>query len=186
MKEDTPLQIEKAKVAALATQVQRYKQENQRILVLLQQSQNDVEMQTKKTITIRRQHTATEMNRERQAIARAKAEREEMQNLREELLTAQRELTKQLSLSKQREQEHEKQWDRVKRQVEQQKNTNNDESWKSMERRTDNLEKCKSELLVLAKKQMKLIEILKEQRNHARSAVFLGISEKTFLKEVTA
>jgi len=36
------------------------------------------------------------------------------------------------------------------------------------------------------KKQMKLIEILKEQRSHARAAALLGITEKTFVKEVIA
>lgn len=184
MKEDTPLQIEKAKVAALEAQVKRYKQENQRILELLKKTQHDLEKQTKDTLALQHQHIEKEKARERQAISSSKVERDEMQKLREELLTAQRDLTKQLSLSKQREQEHEKKLDRMKRQFEQQKNdANNDEQ---QLRRTNNLERCQSELLVLVKKQMKLIEILKEQRNHARAAVLLGITEKTFLKEVTA
>jgi hypothetical protein len=184
MKEDTQLQIEKAKVAALEAQVKRYKQENQRILELLKKTQHDLEKQTKETLALQTQHIEKEKARKRQSIATSKVERDEMQKLREELLTAQRDLTKQLSLSKQREQEHEKKLDKVKRQCEQQKNdANNDEQ---QLRRTNNLERCQSELLVLVKKQIKLIEILKEQRNHARAAVLLGITEKTFLKEVTA
>ena len=183
----TPLQIEKAKASALAIQLERYKQENERIVALLKKTQHNLEKKTQLTLTLQIQQSEMEKAREKQAIAAAKVEKDELQNLREELLTARRDLTKQLSLSKKREQEHEQQVERLKRQLEQLNNDRcNDESWKNMEHRTKTLEKCQSELIVLVKKQIKLIEILKEQRNHARAAALLGITEKTFLKEITA
>eukprot|EP00984_Skeletonema_dohrnii_P006415 scaffold2295_cov93-Skeletonema_dohrnii-CCMP3373.AAC.12 len=183
---DTALQLEKAKASALAIQLEKVKSENERIVELLKKTQISLQKQTQHNLTLQRQFAEKEKAQERQAIAAAKVKRDEMQNLREELLTAQRDLTKQLSLAKQREQEHEKQVNRLKRQCEQQESDrSNDESWK-MEQRTNTLEKCQSELLVLVKKQMRLIDILKEQRNHARAAALLGITEKTFLKEVAA
>eukprot|EP00986_Skeletonema_menzelii_P003921 scaffold1277_cov137-Skeletonema_menzelii.AAC.4 len=182
----TPLQIEKAKASALAIQLERYKQENERIVALLKKTQHNLEKKTQLALTLQIQQSEMEKVREKQAIAAAKVEEDELQNLREELLTARRDLTKQLSLSKKREQEHEQQVERLKRQLDQLNNDRcNDESLKNMEHRTKTLEKCQSELIVLVKKQIKLIEILKEQRNHARAAALLGITEKTFLKEIT-
>ena len=182
---DSPLQIAKAKTAALASQVQRYKEENARLTSLLRKTQHDLEKQTKEMMNMQKDSIEREKNREKQAIVTAKVEREEIHNLREELLTAQRDLTKQISLSKTQQIEHEKQLDRMRLQLEQQKDqSNSGDAWKSMERRNNDLERCKSELLLLMKKQMKLIEILKEQRNHERAAVLLDIRDKTFLKEV--
>ena len=181
----TKLQIEKARNSALTKQLERYKQENERIVALLKKTQHTLEKQTQHNLTLERQHSETEKAREKQALASARVQKNEMQHLREELLTAQRDLTKQLSLSKQREEDHHKQVERLKLQCELQNNDkSNDESWKSMERRTNTLEQGQSELLELAKKQIKLIEILKEQRNHARAAALLDITEQTFLKEV--
>lgn len=169
----------------MAKQLKMYQQENEKIVALLKKTQHNLEAQTQKNLTLQRQHAEKEIAREKQVIATAKVERDEMQHLREELLTAQRELTKQLTLSKQREEDHHKQVERLKRQCEEQnKDKSNEESWKSMERRTNTLEQGQSELLELAKKQIKLIEILKEQRNHARAAALLGITEQAFLKEV--
>ncbi len=181
MKETTPLQIEKARNSALTKQLERYKQENERIVALLKKTQHNLERQTEHNLTLQRQHAEKERAREKQAIAASNGERSEIHQLREELLTAQRDLTKQLSLSKQREEDHQKQVERLKRQNNEK---SNDESWKSMERRNNTLEQGQSKLLELAKKQIKLIEILKEQRNHARAAALLGITEQTFLKEV--
>ena len=182
---DTPLQIEKAKASALATQLERYKQENERLVVLLKKTQHNLESQTQQNLALRLEHSKEERAREKQAIAAAQADKDEMQNLREELLAAQRDLTKQLSLSKKREEEHEQQIERLKHQYEQlNNNRSNDESLKNMEHRTKTLEKCQSELIVLVKRQLKLIDILKEQRNHSRAAALLGITEKAFLKEI--
>ena len=182
---DSPLQIAKAKTAALASQVQRYKEENARLTSLLRKTQLDLEKQTKEMMDMQKASIEREKNREKQAIVTAKVEREKVHNLREELLTAQRDLTKQISLSKTQQIEHEKQLDRMRLQLEQQKDqSNTGYAWKSMERRNNDLERCKSELLLLGKKQMKLIEILKEQRNHERAAILLDIRDKTFLKEV--
>ena len=184
---DTQLQIEKAKASALATQLERYKQENDRLVALLKKTQHNLEQQTEQNLTLRIQHSEKERAREKEAIAAAQADKDEMQNLREELLNAQRDLTKQLAASKKREEEHEQQIERLKHQHEQLNNhRSNDESLKSMEHRTKTLEKSQSELILLVKKQLKLIEILKEQRNHAQAAALLGITEKTFLKEITA
>ena len=184
---DTPLQIEKAKASALATQLERYKQENERLVVLLKKTQHNLESQIQQNLTLRLQHSEKERAREKEAIAAAQADKDEMQNLREELLIAQRDLTKQLSLSKKREEEHEQQIERLKRQYEQlNNNRSNDESLKNMEHRTKTLEKCQSELIALVKKQIKMIDILKEQRSHAQAAALLGITEKAFLKEITA
>ena len=97
---DSPLQIAKAKTAVLASQVQRYKEENARLTSLLRKTQLDLEKQTKEMMEMQKASIEREKNREKQAIVTAKVEREEVHNLREELLTAQRDLTKQISLSK--------------------------------------------------------------------------------------
>eukprot|EP00984_Skeletonema_dohrnii_P014399 scaffold6038_cov106-Skeletonema_dohrnii-CCMP3373.AAC.2 len=97
-----------------------------------------------------RHHSEKGKAQERQANLAAEVEKDETQNLKEELLAVRRDLKKQQSLSKQREQKHKKQVDRLKRQCEQQVNgMSNDESWKSIEQRTSTLEKCQSEILVL-------------------------------------
>ncbi|KAK1739292.1 hypothetical protein QTG54_009835 [Skeletonema marinoi] len=104
-----------------------------------------------KTVRKQRQHSEKEKARERQAV----------QNLREGLLTAKRDL-------KQRRKEHKKQVERLKRQCELQENDRSyDKSLTSMEQRTSALEEGQLELLVLAKQQMKLIENLTER--HARA-----------------
>ena len=92
---DTPLQIEKAKASALATQLERYKQENERLVALLKKTQHNLEKQTQQNLTLRLENSKKERAREKQAIAAAQADKDEMQNLREELLTTQRDLTKQ-------------------------------------------------------------------------------------------
>ncbi len=176
----TPLQIEKARNAALTKQLERYQQENLRIVALLKKTQHNLQKQTEQNLTLQRQHSETERAREKHALAASRVEKNEMHHLREELLTAQRDLTKQLSLSKQREEDHHKHVERLKQQNNEK---SNDESLKSMERRANTLEQGQSELLELAKKQAKMIEILKEQRNHAQAASLLGITEQTFLKE---
>ena len=92
--------------------------------------------------------------------------------MKEELLAVRRDLKKQQSLSKQQEQKHKKQVDRLKRQCEQQVNdTSNDESWKSIEQRTSTLEKCQSEILVLVKEQMRLIEFDRASQRSLRCGV---------------
>ena len=117
---------------------------------------------------MQRHHSEKGKAQERLANLAAQVEKDETQNLKEELLAVRRDLKKQQSLSKQREQKHKKQVDRLKRQCEQQVNgMSNDESWKSIEQRTSTLEKCQSEILVLVKEQMRLIENLTEHHNDA-------------------
>ena len=48
-----------------------------------------------------------------------------------------------------------------------------------------NLQKQRSELFVVIKKQMKLIDILKQQRAHVEATALLNIKERDFLKEVS-
>ena len=92
--------------------------------------------------------------------------------MKEELLAVRRDLKKQQSLLKQGEQKHKKQVDRLKRQCEQQVNgMSNDESWKSIEQRTSTLEKCQSEILVLVKEQMRLIEFDRASQRRLRCGV---------------
>jgi hypothetical protein len=47
-----------------------------------------------------------------------------------------------------------------------------------------NLQKQRSELLVVIKKQLKLIDILKQQRAHVEATALLNITERDFIKEV--
>ena len=116
---------------------------------LMSKGRTDVKM-FGKTVRKQRQHSEKEKARERQAV----------QNLREGLLTAKRDL-------KQRRKEHKKQVERLKRQCELQENDRSyDKSLTSMEQRTSALEEGQLELLVLAKQQMNLIENL--TKHHAR------------------
>ena len=53
-----------------------------------------------------------------------------------------------------------------------------------MEKLIKNLEHQRTELLFVVKKQMKLIDIHKQQRAHIDAATLLDIAEKDFLKEI--
>lgn len=176
------LQREKAKVKALVNQLEKSLNENQQLQDKLSQTQMELEKQMLETLRIKKSQLK---RRGDQSIDAGKMllhnENMEVENLTKDLETSQLQLAKEMSVSTRRE-------ERLQRVVEKcEKYEKELETLRSKDERCDqsfikNLEHQRSELLGVVKRQMKLIEILKQQRVHAQAATMLNIIEKDFMR----
>mmetsp|Transcript_6215 Transcript_6215/g.13527 ORF Transcript_6215/g.13527 Transcript_6215/m.13527 type:complete len:209 (-) Transcript_6215:989-1615(-) len=185
----TPLQIEKAKVQAFNRQLSRSLDEKRQLQIMLKQTQADLEKQIQKTLRLQKIQAKSCMDAmEKQAPAPC-AEKQELKN---ELASTQKDLADEISKSQRREarlqkiqdqcNDYKDQLDSLKQQQHEQEEGADDKS--SMKKWIKNLEHQRSELLLVVKKQMKLIDILKQQRAHVEAAALLNITERDFMKEV--
>ena len=67
-----------------------------------------------------------------------------------------------------------------------QKQEEEEEDRGDAEKSRKHLERQRSALLLVVKKQMKLIDVLKQERSHAEAAVLLSITEKDFMNEMNS
>ena len=109
---------------------------------------------------------------------------EEVQALKQELAATKKDLAKEL-ISRQNLQNkcnrYKEQLDSVKRLQQEREDEQGD---KGDSEKSHRLEQQRAELLLVVKKQMRLIDILKQQRAHAEAAVLLNITEKDLMNEV--
>lgn len=188
----TPLQIEKAKVRALTKQLNRCLDEKRQIQQTLEHTQNDLERQMHQTLRLQKiQAQKSKCSADASANQVVSTPNDDGKELKAELASTQKDLADEICMSKTREakiQRLQDQCNSYKEQLEsiqQQCGTGDGEGSKhSMEKLIKNLEHQRTELLLVVKKQMKLIDIHKQQRAHIEAATLLGIAEKGFLKEI--
>jgi len=184
----TPLQIEKAKVQALKIQLSRSLEEKQQLQSMLEQTQIDLEKQIKNTLRLQKNQAQQYIKDaiEKQAVADAinRSMCNDTQELKTELAAMQIELADEIARSKTREaraqrlqdqcKAHEDQVESLKQQYGHDGEENNEK--RSREMLINNLEHQRYELLTVVKKQMKLIDILKQQRSHVEQVALLNIT----------
>ena len=181
----TPLQIEKAKVQTLKKQLVRTLDEKRQIQRVLKDRENDLEKQMQMTLRLQKSH-AKKCREDAMAKQVVPAASEDVQELKNELASTQKDLADEIAASKKREarlqrllkEQHE-------RHLQQAQKGGDDDEKRDLERLIKSLEKQRSELLVVVKRQMKMIDVLKQQRAHVEAVALLNITEKEFTKEVT-
>ena len=189
----TPLQIEKAKVQALKIQLSRSLEEKRQLQSMLEQTQIDLEKQIKNTLRLQKNQAQQYIKDaiEKQASKHLSSS-DDTQELKTELASMQIELADEIARSKTREARaqrlqdqcnaHEDQVESLKQQYGHDGEENNEK--RRREILINNLKHQRCELLTVVKKQMKLIDILKQQRSHVEQVALLNITEKDFMKEV--
>ena len=181
---------------------------------MLRQTQLDLEVQIQKVLQIQKNEArkgskpagvGQRIEPNNDGVMRSEdAKDKEIQELKTELSMTQRDLAKEVSMSKQREirlqralekcEKYEIELEELSQHRPQQQycgemvsgDLNKSTNAKDCQYQylIKNLEHQRSELLVVVKKQMKLIDILKQQRVHAQAATLLNMIEKDFMKEL--
>lgn len=183
----TALERERAKVIVLSRQLEKTLDEQKNLQNELNRTQQQLENQIKQTLHLRKQQQRQTKLEKEQSKLDVDPRDEEIKDLKQELKTTQADLAKEISSSKQREarlhrtveqcSEYEKELHDL-RQLKGQE-TGNSVLVKQLERQRD-------ELLNVAKYQMKLMNILKQQALHAKAAAILEIIDKDVIKELSS
>ncbi|KAL3809708.1 hypothetical protein ACHAXA_009402 [Cyclostephanos tholiformis] len=174
-----PIDIEKAKVQALSQQLSRSYKENQSLKILLEKAQADFRRQIQQTHHLQKMQSKIL----RDAANPVSDPCDEVEKLNAELACTQKELAEEIEMSKKREARMmrlQEQLDSLKKQGEEQTTSIENQSALLIK----NLKSQRNELLVVLRKQTKLIDILKQQRSHVEAAALLGMVEKDFMKVV--
>jgi hypothetical protein len=183
-KKVTALDKERAKNMVLSRQFHKATSDNESLHNELRRTQQLLENQMKQTLQLRKQQQSQNELLEKRRLEMETPNEQILQGLENQLKNTQVQLASEMSLAQQREAKLQKaieqsaQYEKELHQLKQQqvKDEGNALAVKRLEMQRD-------ELLVVVKKQMKLIDILKQQALHARAATLLDITEKDFLKE---
>lgn len=184
-KKISALDKERAKNAVLSREVSRAHDENQMLQHELQRTRQQLENQMMQTLQVRKeQRKATALSEQR--VLQVDTNDSRVGELKHQLKLTQADLAKEISLAQQRETKLQKavdqnaEYEKELHLMKQQKvrDDSNDLAVKRLERVRD-------ELLTVVKKQMTLIDVLKQQALHARAVALLDITEKEFVKELT-
>jgi len=175
-----PIDLERVKVRTLQRRLARCQDEIRQLHSMLKQTQADLERQIQQTILIqKKQLIRTRMNEEPVVPVPC----DDIQALKDELALTQKNFVDEIEMSKKREanifnlqeQIDSLQQRRVHEEISEEKK--NDVVIK-------NLKKQRSELFAVIHKQVKLIDVLRQQRSHVEAATLLSITENDFLKVV--
>ncbi len=175
----TPIEIEKLKVQALSRQMSRSQDENRQLQSLLKQAQADLERQIQQRHKCLALRLCTRDTIEQPVSVPC----DEVKKLRAELTSTHKDLADEIETTYKRDARIlllQGQVDSLKQQLEQKEIRDAKQSDIFIK----NSKKQRSELLVVIKKQTKLIDILKQQRAHAEAAVLWDTAEKDFMKVV--
>lgn len=185
-KKISALDKERAKSTVLTREVQRTHDENQRLQSELQRTRQQLENQMIQTLQLRKEQQRRATAWSEQLVLQVDANDSRVGELEQQLKLTQADLAKEIALAQQREIKLQKAVDQTAAYekelhlMKQQKvrDDSNDLAVKGLERVRD-------ELLTVVKKQMTLIDVLKQQVLHARAAAQLDITEKEFVKELS-
>ena len=167
----TPLQVEKAKVAALTKQLSRTFEDKKQLQDILKRTEKDLEMSQHKTLQLQRAQikSAKVANQKQQMSA---DDRDEVTKLKSELVSTQKDLVDEIESSKKmnlRIQSLQEKLAASKQQSGQ--GGGSGDKYLQMEMASmKNIVKQRDELLLVVRRQMKLIEVLRQQRLHVESA----------------
>ena len=163
----TPLQVEKAKVAALTKQLSRSLEDKKQLQTILSKTKTDLEMSQHKTLQLHRsqiKHLKVASQKQQVSVGH----KDEVNVLRAELASTQKDLADEIEASKKRE----LRLHQIQRQLLSSKHSKQEGSGDKHEHnmKIKNLVKQREELLLVVKRQMKLIVVLRQQRLHVESA----------------
>ena len=163
----TPLQIERAKVAALTKQLSRSLDEKKQLQAILKRTQENLETSQNKTLQLQRaQIKSVKVASQKQQVS--VGHRDEVNNLKAELASTQKDLADEIEASKKRELRVQRLHEQLVASKHSKQEGGVDNHEHDMKIKT--LVKQRDELLLVVKKQMKLIEVLRQQRLHVESA----------------
>jgi len=178
-----PIDLERVKVRTLQRRLARCQDEIRQLQSMLKQTQADLERQIQQTILIQKKQLIrtriTDLNEEPVVPVPC----DDIQALKDELALTQKNFKDELEMSKKREAKilH------LQEQLDSLKQRRIHEEI-SEEKKNDvmikNLKKQRSELFAVIHKQVKLIDVLRQQRSHVEAATLLSITENDFLKVV--
>ena len=178
-----PIDLERVKVRTLQRRLARCQDEIRQLQSMLKQTQADLERQIQQTILIQKKQLIrkriTDLNEEPVEPVPC----DDIQALKDELALTQKNFADELEMSKKREAKilH------LQEQLDSLKQRRIHEEI-SEEKKNDvmikNLKKQRSELFAVIHKQVKLIDVLRQQRSHVEAATLLSITENDFLKVV--
>jgi hypothetical protein len=184
-KKISALDREKAKNAVLSRELERAHDENQKLQSEIQRTRQQLENQMMQTLQLRKHQQRQAAALTEQRALQVDANESRIADLEHELTLTQADLAKQIELAQQRESKLQKvveqsvQYEKELHLVKQQQ-VQNDSNAIAVKR----LERVRDELLTVVKKQMTLINVLKQQALHASAAALLEITEKDFMKEM--
>jgi hypothetical protein len=184
-KKVTALDKERAKNIVLSRQLDKANSDNESLQNELRHTQQLLENQMKQTLQLRKQQKSQNELLEKRMLEMETPNEQILQGLENQLKNTQAQLANEMSLAQQREAKLQKaieqsvQYEKELHQLKQQqvKDEGNALAVKRLELQRD-------ELLIVVKKQMKLMDILKQQALHAKAATLLDITEKDFVKEL--
>jgi hypothetical protein len=178
-----PIDLERAKVRTLQRQLTRCQEENRELQSMLKQTQTDIERQIQQKILIQKKQLIRTRIQDLNEESVAPDPCDDVQTLKDELSSTQKNFADELEISKKREAKI----SHLQEQLDSLKQRRIQEEM-SEEKRNDvvikKLKKQRSELFAVINKQVKLIDVLRQQRSHVEAATLLNITEKDFLKVV--
>lgn len=185
-KKISALDKERAKSAVLTREVQRTHDENQRLQSELQRTRQQLENQMIQTLQLRKEQQRRATAWSEQLVLQVDANDSRVGELEQQLKLTQADLAKEIALAQQREIKLQKAVDQTaayekELHLMKQQKVRDDSNDLAVKR----LERVRDELLTVVKKQMTLIDVLKQQVLHARAATQLDITEKEFVKELS-
>lgn len=159
--------------------------EKKRVQDELARTQQQLEIQMNQTLQLRKQQQRRNASLLEKEASIVSSNEDRINDLERQLVKTQGELTKELTLANDRDAKLQKTVDQnadLQNEVQQlrQKEVDAETSASAVKR----LERQRDCLLSLVKKQMKLMEVLKEQSLNAKAAALLDITEKDFMKEL--
>jgi hypothetical protein len=179
----SPIDLERAKVRTLQRQLTRCQEENRELQSMLKQTQTDLERQIQQKILIQKKQLIRTRIQDLNEESVAPDPCDDVQALKDELSSTQKNFADELEISKKREAKI----SHLQEQLDSLKQRRIQEEM-SEEKKNDvvikNLKKQRSELFAVIHKQVKLIDVLRQQRSHVEAATLLNITEKDFLKVV--
>ena len=178
-----PIDLERVKVRTLERRLARCQDEIEQLKSMLKQTQADLERQIQQTILIQKKQLIrtriTDLNEEPVVPVQC----DDIQALKDELALIHKDFADELELSKKREEK----MSHLQEQLDSLKQRRIHEEI-SEEKKNDvvikHLKKQRSELFAVIHKQVKLIDVLRQQRSHVEAATLLSITENDFLKVV--
>ena len=182
----TPLEIEKAKVKALHRQLCRTVEEKSALQKQLVSTSSDLELQIEETMRLQKSLAKLKARdaMEKQIVKTGTTDDDAIRELKAELASMQKNLSDEIK-REERIQALQNQCTMYKEELDSLKQHGEVKVANEKQVLIQNLQKQRSELFVVIKKQMKLIDILKQQRAHVEATALLNIKERDFLKEVS-
>lgn len=149
-------------------------------------TQVDLERQIKQTLIQKKCQAQKCIDDVLKNQVKAPTQNDDTLKLKAELVSTQKDLADEICMAKKREERlhlAQEQCNIYREELETLKQRHGDNDKKSLEKLVKNLEHQRSELFCIVKKQMKLIEVLRQQRAHVEAATLLNISEKEDLRK---